>query len=179
MTGQPLQRLFSPVNCTSLERFYRAACPLHDGQQADDCRMLCSHIVAAAPTTCNKLYKPLCFGFLRCAPWPDIVSCHAIQEAIISGFFRQGKPGALPVIEEVPDKQLAEEPKPDGGVEAAVRMDAILSTALEVSHGMSYLHARSIVHGDLTGSNVLLQENLVRARACLDVLSQVGKGVSA
>ena len=102
---------------------------------------------------------------------PDGSACHA-QEAIISGFFRQGAPGALPVIEELPDKQLAEEPKAGSGAEPAVRMDAILSTALEVANGMSYLHARSIVHGDLTGSNVLLQECLVRpvARcpACTD-----------
>ena len=61
-------------------------------------------------------------------------------------------------------------------------MDAILGTVLEVAHGMSYLHARSIVHGDLTGSNVLLQECLVRALACLAVcasgLGQVFFGLS-
>ena len=83
------------------------------------------------------------------------------QEAIISGFFKQSTP-ALPVIEESPDKQRAEEPKAGSDAEPPVRMDAILSTAMEVANGMSYLHARSIVHGDLTGSNVLLQECLVR-----------------
>ena len=102
------------------------------------------------------------------------MSCPA-QEAIISGFFKQSAPSALPVIEESPDKQPAEEPTPGSDAEPPVRMDAILSTALEVANGMSYLHARSIVHGDLTGSNVLLQECLVRiphllARACICVL---------
>lgn len=79
-------------------------------------------------------------------------------------------PSGLPAVEELPDKQLAEEPEAGSRAEHAVRMDAILSTALEVANGMSYLHARSIVHGDLTGSNVLLQECLVRPfawrRAC-------------
>ena len=87
---------------------------------------------------------------------PDSAACHA-QEAIISGFFKQPAPSALPANEEVPGKELPEEPVL-GNAEPAARMDAILGTALEVANGMSYLHARSIVHGDLTGSNVLLQE---------------------
>ncbi|BDA49774.1 probable mitogen-activated protein kinase kinase kinase 11 at C-terminar half [Coccomyxa sp. Obi] len=39
------------------------------------------------------------------------------------------------------------------------KMSAILRTCSEVADGMAYLHARGIVHGDLTGSNVLLQSN--------------------
>ncbi len=41
------------------------------------------------------------------------------------------------------------------------RMSSILRACSEVADGMAYLHARGIVHGDLTGSNVLLQSNEV------------------
>ena len=92
------------------------------------------------------------------------MTCHA-QEAIISGFFKQPAPGAAPVIEELPDEHLPKDAVPRE-LRVAARMDAILSTALEVANGMSYLHARSIVHGDLTGSNILLQECQVGAPSC-------------
>ena len=79
-----------------------------------------------------------------------------LQEAIISGFFR-GQLG--------PEAQAAAgcssadpELKPGSDIQPGARMDAVLSTAMEVANGMMYLHARSIVHGDLTGANVLLQE---------------------
>lgn len=42
------------------------------------------------------------------------------------------------------------------------KMSSILRACSEVADGMAYLHARGIVHGDLTGSNVLLQSNEVR-----------------
>ena len=48
-----------------------------------------------------------------------------------------------------------------GSPGGAPRMEAILRTALEVAEGMGYLHARGIVHGDLTGANILLQHNQV------------------
>ena len=98
-----------------------------------------------------------------------------MQEAIISGFFRkQPAPGApdrgQPAPEapgrgqpdpEAPDtgsSNRGPESKPGSEIRLTVRMAAVLSTALEVANGMMYLHARSIVHGDLTGANVLLQE---------------------
>ena len=89
----------------------------------------------------------------------------------MSGFFRKdGKPAAQSALQaaqqqeqpqqqqEQPDKSTctAQQPDSDSGPEA--RMDAILAIAAEVSAGMLYLHARSIVHGDLTGANVLFQE---------------------
>ena len=93
----------------------------------------------------------------------------SMQEAIISGFFRKdGKPLAQPALEAArkqrkpqqqrPDKSICAAPQPDFSTGPEVRMDAILATAAEVAAGMLYLHARSIVHGDLTGANVLLQE---------------------
>ena len=48
----------------------------------------------------------------------------------------------------------------DGGYHR--KMTAILRACSEVADGMAYLHARGVVHGDLTGSNVLLQSNEVR-----------------
>lgn len=48
------------------------------------------------------------------------------------------------------------------------KMDAILRMALEVAEGMAYLHARGIVHGDLTGANVLLQSSSVSSFSCND-----------
>ncbi len=101
------------------------------------------------------------------------------QEAIISGFFKQKESGVATEIEDFTNKCQpkepssepegassapsfeAREPKLDTGIGPVVRMDAILSAATEVANGMQYLHARSIVHGDLTGANVLLQECLV------------------
>ncbi|KAK9827953.1 hypothetical protein WJX81_000153 [Elliptochloris bilobata] len=41
-------------------------------------------------------------------------------------------------------------------LEGAVSMAAVLATAAEVAAGMAFLHARAVVHGDLTGGNVLL-----------------------
>jgi serine/threonine protein kinase len=38
----------------------------------------------------------------------------------------------------------------------------VLAVAAEIAAGMSYLHARGIVHGDLTGANILLTSNAVR-----------------
>ena len=35
--------------------------------------------------------------------------------------------------------------------------DIILETAMDIARGMEYLHQESITHGDLKGSNVLLQ----------------------
>ena len=89
----------------------------------------------------------------------------------MSGFFRKdGKPVAQPALEaaqkqeqpqqqqEQPGKSICTAPQPDSSTGPEVRMDAILATAAEVAAGMLYLHARSIVHGDLTGANVLFQE---------------------
>lgn len=87
----------------------------------------------------------------------------------MSGFFRKdGKSLAQPALEAArkqkqpqqqrPDKSICASPQPDSSTGPEVRMDAILATAGEVAAGMLYLHARSIVHGDLTGANVLLQE---------------------
>ena len=53
----------------------------------------------------------------------------AAQEAIDKGWFRTQR------------SQLA------GGL----RMAAVLATAAEVAAGMAFLHARGVVHGDLTG----------------------------
>ena len=82
-----------------------------------------------------------------------------MQEAIISGFFR-GQPGpeaqASACGSSAPE--LDPELESENDIRPCARMDAVLSTALEVANGMMYLHARSIVHGDLTGANVLLQE---------------------
>jgi len=101
------------------------------------------------------------------------------QEAIISGFFKQKESGVATGIEDFTNKcqpkepssepegassapsveaQEPTEPKLDTEIGPVVHMDAILSAATEVANGMQYLHARSIVHGDLTGANVLLQE---------------------
>jgi hypothetical protein len=46
------------------------------------------------------------------------------------------------------------------------KMDVILRMAVEVAQGMAYLHARGIVHGDLTGANVLLQSSTVSLQSC-------------
>ena len=51
---------------------------------------------------------------------------------------------------------------PGGSPSGALKMDAVLRAAMEVAEGMAYLHARGIVHGDLTGANILLQSNPVR-----------------
>ena len=44
----------------------------------------------------------------------------------------------------------------DPAGEEVVNMDALLSTAYEIALAMRYLHSLNILHGDLTGNNVLL-----------------------
>lgn len=61
------------------------------------------------------------------------------QDAVAKHWFRQGH-------------------APDGDLD----LPAVLATAAEIAAGMSYLHARGIVHGDLTGANILLASCPVR-----------------
>lgn len=58
----------------------------------------------------------------------------AAQEAIDKGWFRTQR------------SQL----------EGGVNMAAVLATAAQVAAGMAFLHARAVVHGDLTGGAPLL-----------------------
>ena len=102
----------------------------------------------------------------------------------MSGFFRKdGKPAAQSNLQaaqkqkqsrrqrEQPGESSCTAPQPDSISGPEVRMNAILATAAEVAAGMLYLHARSIVHGDLTGANVLLQECTVSLSTLLLPLS--------
>lgn len=72
----------------------------------------------------------------------DCSQCPPEQDAILAKFFVEDRGAAA---------------------KAQRKMGAILRTCAEVADGMAYLHARGIVHGDLTGSNVLLQSSEVRA----------------
>jgi len=62
-----------------------------------------------------------------------------VQDAVANHQFRKGR-------------------EPDGELD----LPAVLATAAEIAAGMSYLHARGIVHGDLTGANILLASSSVR-----------------
>ncbi len=62
-----------------------------------------------------------------------------MQDAVANHQFRKGR-------------------EPDGELD----LPAVLATAAEIAAGMSYLHARGIVHGDLTGANILLASCPVR-----------------
>ncbi|KAK9825366.1 hypothetical protein WJX81_004837 [Elliptochloris bilobata] len=44
----------------------------------------------------------------------------------------------------------------EGGGEGPPNMDMILVTAQEIASGMAFLHSHGIIHGDLTGGNILL-----------------------
>jgi len=61
------------------------------------------------------------------------------QDAVAKHWFRKGR-------------------EPDGELD----VEAVLAVAAEIAAGMTYLHARGIVHGDLTGANILLTSNAVR-----------------
>ena len=65
--------------------------------------------------------------------------CRLAQDAVAKHWFRKGR-------------------EPDGELD----VEAVLAVAAEITAGMTYLHARGIVHGDLTGANILLTSNAVR-----------------
>jgi tRNA A-37 threonylcarbamoyl transferase component Bud32 len=62
-----------------------------------------------------------------------------LQDAINKGWFRKA-----PISREQP---------PD--------FDKIIDTALEISSGMAFLHARGVVHGDLTGAYASTLANII------------------
>lgn len=79
-----------------------------------------------------------------------------ISDAVEKGWFRLqagggGSSGALQGGDSSVESSFT------GGLSsAAPDMAAILATAREVAAAMSYLHHNNMLHGDLTGNNVLL-----------------------
>lgn len=61
---------------------------------------------------------------------------HLLQEGIEQGWFR--KPQTLAILAGDPD------------------LDGILRTAIEIVDALCYLHHNNVLHGDLTGNNILL-----------------------
>ena len=119
------------------------------------CQLLELSAVHAAFVCCGSLSLLVTPNQYMSQAQINMCACSA-QEAIISGFFK-GQPG--PEAQAAAGDSSADpELKPGSDKQPGARMDALLSTAMEVANGMMYLHARSIVHGDLTGANVLLQE---------------------
>eukprot|EP00884_Botryococcus_braunii_P023575 jgi/Botrbrau1/9901/Bobra.0012s0004.1 len=53
-------------------------------------------------------------------------------------------------------------------------LDKIIDTAYEIADGMAYLHARGVVHGDLTGGNVLLASDPNPTRGFVAKVSDFG-----
>jgi hypothetical protein len=130
---------------------------------------------------------------------PVRMSCFMplLQDAILSHLFREVEPGEAshcegssgegspssssgappsPFEAAVAAGQPGVAPLAGGSPRGAPRMDAILRTALEVAEGMAYLQARSIVHGDLTGANILLQSKPVRVATYPAVLQALACG---
>lgn len=63
-------------------------------------------------------------------------ACWPMQEGIEQGWFR--KPQTLAILAGAPD------------------LDGILRTAIEIVDALCYLHKANVLHGDLTGNNILL-----------------------
>lgn len=95
-----------------------------------------------------------------------------ISDAVEKGWFRQqqqgpgsglqgalaGPGGATLQQQLAADSSLTSKSSSFSGglVSAAPDLPAILATAREVAAAMSYLHHKGMLHGDLTGNNVLL-----------------------
>jgi hypothetical protein len=78
-----------------------------------------------------------------------------ISDAVEKGWFRQQPSGATPSALSLGDGSV--ESSFSGGLTSpAPDLCAILACAREVSAAMSYLHHKNMLHGDLTGNNVLL-----------------------
>lgn len=78
-----------------------------------------------------------------------------ISDAVEKGWFRQQPQGSTPTGVSVGDGSV--ESSFSGGLTCpAPDMAAILATAREIAAAMSYLHHKNMLHGDLTGNNVLL-----------------------
>ncbi|KAK9915620.1 hypothetical protein WJX75_001643 [Coccomyxa subellipsoidea] len=59
-------------------------------------------------------------------------------------------------LQEAVDKGWMREERSLTSVDGVPCLATILAVALEIAQGMSFLHERNVVHGDLTGGNVLL-----------------------
>lgn len=78
-----------------------------------------------------------------------------ISDAVEKGWFRQQPQGPTPSGVSIGDGSV--ESSFSGGLTCpAPDMSAILATAREIAAAMSYLHHKNMLHGDLTGNNVLL-----------------------
>ncbi len=69
---------------------------------------------------------------LRPLPTHDTSICYGLQEAVDKGWFRK-------------ERELT---RPGSGIPDIAQ---ILATALDIAQGVAFLHARDVVHGDLTG----------------------------
>lgn len=96
---------------------------------------------------------------LLCCPdrWLLLEFCNrgCISDAVEKGWFRQQPPAVLLGDEAGAGSSVSS--SFSGGLSCpAPDLAAILATAREVAAAMSYLHHKNMLHGDLTGNNVLL-----------------------
>lgn len=89
-----------------------------------------------------------------------------LSDAVEKGWFRQPAAGGTPSRPSLQgEKDGSCESSFSGGLTSPLPdLAAILATAREVAAAMSYLHHKNILHGDLTGGNVLLTAAPAEAR---------------
>ena len=104
-----------------------------------------------------------------CHAEPSCVHTHSnrgcISDAVEKGWFRQQQPALLVGDAAAGADSSMGSSSFAGGLSCAPPdLAAILATAREVAAAMSYLHHKNMLHGDLTGNNVLLTAAPAEAR---------------
>lgn len=106
-----------------------------------------------------------------------------LSDAVEKGWLRQPAAGATPSRPSLQGDGSCESSFSGGLTSPLPDLAAILATAREVAAAMSYLHHKNILHGDLTGGNVLLTAAPAEARGftakvrALLVICAVGSSV--
>ena len=148
-----LQESFSSIDPTSIQVFHNKV--IMNGDNAVVCKARLLHLPCAAKYIHGKLTDSSAWQLERFESGCKILQgCQHPNIVTFLGTYHDNKLGSI-MLMELMDQSLKEFlDKHQGNVPLHVQ----LNICGDVAHGMEYLHARNIIHGNLTATNVLLKD---------------------